>query len=226
MWAYNHISSWIVLHSSKKKWRIQCKTKDAFTDIITHLCLLCTFKQWHSEAVSSSSPSTPQVTWTSPSRWSERCVCWTVPCWFCVRWEASSVRPWRWTGRWNATTSPSSPSSTSWIAWAPTLTGHCSSSGERPLLPHFTSCVLISCDSPQWNISDFFFCPQSQTEPQRSLCEHPHGPGEQHAWHHRPGPGAEHLLWRAIWVRIIHSSLSRFLPVCFYLCFDWQLGEM
>lgn len=70
-----------------------------------------------------------QVTWTLPSKWSEHCACWTELSWFCARWEESSVRPWRWTGRWSATTSPSSPSSTSWTAWAPTPTEPCSKWG-------------------------------------------------------------------------------------------------
>lgn len=59
-------------------------------------------------------------------------MCWTGPCWFCARSEESSVRPWRWTGRWSATMSRSSPSSISWTAWVPTPVEPCNRWGLAP----------------------------------------------------------------------------------------------
>lgn len=39
------------------------------------------------------------------------------------------------------------------------------------------------CLVPQLNQFFTLFL-QIQTEPERSFCEHPHGPGGEYAWHH------------------------------------------
>lgn len=111
-----------------------------------------------------------QATWTLPSRWSEHCECWTALCWCCALWEEFSVRPWRWTGRWSATTCPFSHSSTNWTAWAPTPTEPCSKWGTVHL-KHTHIVRQLKCKHLNQCLFLTFFSFPSPTSP---LCEELH----------------------------------------------------